>query len=57
MTAAKTHQQTLDKVQNQAMRTTPVEKMEQITGIPPLYKQRKSKTLIQATKYTHIKGD
>jgi ribonuclease HI len=60
MTAAKTHLQTLDKVQNQALRiitgamkTTPIEKMEKITGIPPLAKRRECKALTQAMKYTH----
>ena len=62
MTAAKTHQDTLDKVQNQALRiitgamkSTPIEKMEQVTGIPPLIIRRKQKTLQQATKYQRIK--
>ncbi|KAK7112559.1 hypothetical protein V1264_011998 [Littorina saxatilis] len=57
-TAAKTHQQALDKVQNQALRTitgamksTPIQKMEQVTGIPPLSKRRDCKTMVQATKY------
>ena len=60
ISAAKTHQETLDKVQNQALRiitgamkSTPIEKMEQITGIPPLKKRRERKALIQATKYQH----
>jgi len=58
MTAAKTHQETLDKVQNQALRiitgamkTTPIQKMEQVTGIPPLNKRRDCKAMVQATKY------
>ena len=58
MTAAKTHQDTLDKVQNQALRiitgamkSTPIPKMEQVTGIPPLITRRKQKMLQQATKY------
>ncbi|KAK7113996.1 hypothetical protein V1264_000134 [Littorina saxatilis] len=57
-TAAKTHQQALDKVQNQALRiitgamkSTPIQKMEQVTGIPPLSKRRDCKTMVQATKY------
>lgn len=58
MTAAKSHQNTLDKVQNQALRiitgamkSTPIEKMEQVTGIPPLSTRRKQKAMLQATKY------
>jgi hypothetical protein len=58
MTAAKTHHQTLDKVQNQALRiitgamkSTPVQSMEEITNIPPLRKRRECKAMIQATKY------
>ena len=61
MTAAKTHRQTLDKVQNQAlriitgsMRSTPIEMMEQITGILPLNTRRKCKAMIQANKYQCI---
>ena len=57
MTAAQTHQDTLEKVQNQALRiitgavrSTPIEKMQQITGIPPLKQRRNSKALIQFTK-------
>jgi ribonuclease HI len=58
MTAAKTHHQTLDKVQNQALRiitgamkSTPIEKMEKTAGIPPLNKRRECKAMLQATKY------
>ena len=58
MTAAKTHNQTLDKVQNQALRiitgaikSTPIQSMEEITNIPPLRKRRECKATIQATKY------
>ena len=58
MTAAKTHQQTLDKVQNQALRiitgamkSTPIPKMEQATGISPLNKRREGKAMVQAVKY------
>ena len=57
-TAAKTHQQALDKVQNQALRiitgamkSTPIQKMEQVTGIPPLSKRRDCKVMVQAIKY------
>ena len=58
MTAANSHHQTLDKVQNQALRiitgamkSTPVASMEEITNIPPLSKRRQCKAMIQATKY------
>ncbi|OOY33764.1 hypothetical protein BOV88_13545 [Solemya velum gill symbiont] len=58
MTAAKSHHQTLDKVQNQALRiitgamkSTPIKSMEDITNIPPLGKRRECKAMIQATKY------
>ncbi|XP_063417711.1 uncharacterized protein LOC134700284 [Mytilus trossulus] len=58
MTAAKSHHQTLDKVQNQtlriitgAMKSTPIKSMEDITNIPPLGKRRECKAMIQATKY------
>jgi hypothetical protein len=51
MTAAKTHHQTLDKVQNQtlriitgAMKSTPIQSMEDITNIPPLRKRRECKS-------------
>ena len=57
MTAAKTHQHTLEKVQNQAlrimtgsMRSTPIAKMEQVTGLPPLKTRWKSKAMVQYTK-------
>ena len=58
MTAAMTHHQTLDKDNNQALRiitiamkSTPVQSMEEITNIPPLRKRRECKAMIQATKY------
>ena len=58
MTAAKIHHQTTDKVQNQALRiitgamkSTPIQSMEEITNIPPLRKRRDCKAMIQATKY------
>ena len=58
MTAAKTHHQTLDKVQNQALRiitgamkSTPIQSMEEITNIPPLRKRRECKAMIEATNY------
>ena len=58
MTAAKTHHQTLDKVQHQALRiitgamkSTSIQSMEEITNIPPLRTRRKCKAMIQATKY------
>ena len=57
MTAAKIHHQTTDKVQNQALRiitgamkSTPIQSMEEITNIPPLRKRRDCKAMIQATK-------
>lgn len=57
-TAAKSHHQALDKVQNQALRiitgamkSTPIARMEEITNIPPLSKRRECKAMIQATKY------
>lgn len=57
-TAAKSHDQALDKVQNQALRiitgamkSTPIVRMEKITNIPPLCKRRECKAMIQATKY------
>ena len=57
-TAAKSHHQALDKVQNQAlciitgaMKSTPIARMEEITNIPPLSKRRECKAMIQATKY------
>ena len=57
MTAAQSHQQTLQRVQNQAlriitgaMRSTPIEKMEQTTGIPPLKNRWECKALMQYTK-------
>ncbi|XP_053380085.1 uncharacterized protein LOC128548726 [Mercenaria mercenaria] len=52
ITAAKTNQQRLDKVQNQALRiitgalkSTPIKAMEDATVFPPLAKRRESKTL------------
>ncbi|KAK7093030.1 hypothetical protein V1264_008689 [Littorina saxatilis] len=58
MTAAKTHLQTLDKVQNQALRlitgamkTTPIVKMEETSSIPPLAKRREQKAMLQANKF------
>nr|KAG5700272.1 hypothetical protein BaRGS_022899 [Batillaria attramentaria]KAG5710737.1 hypothetical protein BaRGS_035139 [Batillaria attramentaria] len=57
MTAAQSHQQTLQRVQNQAlriitgaMRSTPIEKMEQTTGIPPLKNRWECKAMMQYTK-------
>ena len=58
-TAAKTHLQTLDKVQNQALRiitggmkTTPIAKMEETSSIPPLGKRRERKAMLQANKFS-----
>ena len=57
-TAAKTHLQSLDRVQNQAlriitgsMRSTPIEAMEKITAIQPLHQRRDEKTMVQAEKF------
>ena len=56
-TTAKTHQQTLDKVQNQALRiitgsmkSTPITAMEDVTDIQPLTDRRDAKILMQADK-------
>ena len=56
-TTAKTHQQSLDKVQNQALRiitgsmkSTPIAAMEETTGIPPLKQRREAKILTQSEK-------
>ena len=58
MTAAKTHLQMLDKVQNQALRvitgamkTTPIGTMEETSRIPPLTKRREQKAMLQANKF------
>lgn len=60
-TAAKTHQQTLDRVQNQALRiitgsmkSTPIQAMEKVTAIPPLSKRRDAKLMVQAQKYRSL---
>jgi len=57
MTVASTHLNELEKVQNQAlrvitgaMRSTPIDKMEKITGIPPLSQRIDCKAL---TMYNH----
>ena len=57
ITAAESHKQKLQRVQNQAlriitgaMRSTPIEKMEETTGIPQLKKRWRCKSLIQYTK-------
>ena len=57
MTTAQTHQNTLGKVQNQAlrimtgsMRSTPIAKMEEVTGLPPLKTRWNSKAMAQHTK-------
>ena len=56
--SAKTNLHCLDKVQNQALRiitgamkSTPIQYMEQVTGIQPLQERRKTKILLQAQKY------
>ena len=57
-TSAKTNQQALDRVQNQALRlitgamkTTPIQAMEKVTGIQPLQERRDTKILLQAEKF------
>jgi ribonuclease HI len=57
-TTAKTHQQSLDRVQNQAlriitgsMRSTPIKAMEDITATQPLSQRRDAKVMIQAEKF------
>ena len=57
-TCAKTTQQALDKVQNQAlriitgaMRSTPIKAMEQLTNIQPLNQRREAKIMAQAEKF------
>jgi hypothetical protein len=54
MSTAQSHQQTLQRVQNQALRIitcavrlTPTEKMEATAGVPPVKKRWESKALIQ----------
>ena len=56
-TTAKTNQQALDKVQNQAlrlttgaMRSTPITEMERLTGVQPLGQRRDAKNMMQAEK-------
>ena len=56
-TAAKTHTNTLDKVQNirlrtilGAMKTTPIAEMEKTAGVEPLESRRQAKLLIHAEK-------
>ena len=57
-TAAKTNIQSIDKVQNQALRiitgsmkSTPIVAMEEVTGIQPLKSRRDMKILLQAEKF------
>ena len=57
ISAAKSHKDKLEKVQNQglriitgAMKSTPIVKMQEITGIEPLQKRWESKTLTSYTK-------
>ena len=57
-TTAKTNLQTMDKVQNQALRlitgalrSSPIQAMEKATGIQPLQDRLKAKTAIQAERY------
>ena len=56
--AANSHLQALNKVQNQALRlitgamkTSPINEMEKITGITPLPYRRDTKTMVHAEKY------
>ena len=56
--ASKTSLQSIDKVQNQALRlitgamkTTPISAMEEVTGVQPLQDRRNMKTLLQAEKF------
>ena len=62
ISAATTQINSLEKVQNQAlrvitgaMRSTPIEKMQKITGIPPLKKRIESKALMMLTKAEALK--
>ena len=62
-TAAQTHQNALEKTQNQAlriitgaMRSTPIQKMQEVTGIPPLKKRWEAKALTQFTKIKAMEG-
>ena len=57
-TTAKTNQQSLDKIQNRALRiitgamkSTPITFMEQTTAIQPLQQRQQAKVLFQAEKY------
>ena len=57
-TTAKTNQQALDKVQNQALRlitgamlSTPITKIDRLTGAQPLGRRRDAKNMMQAEKY------
>ena len=57
-TTAKTNQQALDKVQNQAlrlitgaMRSTPIIEMERLTGVQPLGQRRDAKNMMQAETF------
>ena len=61
-TAAKTHHQTLDKVQNQALRiitdamkSTPIQSIGDITNIPPLRKRRECKSNEYKIKTTFLR--
>ena len=56
--ASKSTLQSVDKVQNQALRlitgamkTTPISAMEKVTGVQPLQDRRNMKTLLQAEKF------
>ncbi|XP_041364052.1 uncharacterized protein LOC121379473 [Gigantopelta aegis] len=60
-TTAKTNQQALDKVQNQALRiitgsmkSTPIKDMEKTAAIQPLGERRDAKIMIQAEKFRYL---
>ena len=62
MTASKSHISSLEKVQNQAlrvitgaMRSTPIKKMQRITGIASLQTRMESKAMIMLTKAKAMK--
>ena len=62
MSASKSHLNSLEKVQHQAlrvitraMRSTPIEKMQTITGIAPLQKRMECKAMIMLTKAKAMK--
>ena len=61
MTSAKSNQQRLDRVQNQALRlitgglkSTPIKAMEEVTNKKTLAKRRDAEALMQASKYQYL---